>query len=165
MLHSPSDKKLTVGVECARDLPSENRGPPGNHPHWSHFSPYLLKKSNKSIICLIFVVYFPVDSFVKVEILFSNHKLHRRKTKVIPKSCNPEYNEIFEFDIEDDKLPQVMVSLKVKSHWKLRKTRKIGMIKLGYTSDPQEPQYRHWEQVLHHPYMNIETWHAIGKCH
>ncbi|XP_031564511.1 synaptotagmin-1-like [Actinia tenebrosa] len=133
MLHSPADKKLTIGVECARDLPSGNRGPP--------------------------------DSFVKVDILLLGHKLHSKKTNVIPKSCHPEYNAVFEFAIEDDKLPQVMVSMKVKSHGKMRSTRKIGMIKLGYTADPNEPQYRHWEQVLHHPYLNIEKWHAIGKHH
>jgi hypothetical protein len=96
-----------------------------------------------------------------VEIVFIGHKLHSRKTKVFHKNTQPEYSEVFEFDIADDKLPQITVNFKVKQHGKMRDS-SIGMIKLGYTAD-RETEYRHWEQVLHHPYLNIEKWHAIRK--
>lgn len=94
--------------------------------------------------------------------MFFGKKLHSRSTKVVHKTQNPEYDERFDFNIPDDKLPQVTIHFKVKHRLKMKRDVTIGMVKLGYDAD-HETEYRHLEQVLEKPHLCIENWHVIRK--
>ncbi|EDO26993.1 predicted protein, partial [Nematostella vectensis] len=130
MSHNPIDKKLTVRVDSARGLPEIN-----------------------------FDIFLISDAYIKVDIWFTGQKLFSRVTKVQYKSKSPIFNEVFIFDVSDDKLPQITISFRVKHHGKLRE-KHIGRVDLGANA-LTEIEYRHWEQVLDKPHLEIDQWHDI----
>lgn len=94
-------------------------------------------------------------------------KLHSCSTKVVNKTRNPDYNEVFDFFIPDDKLPQVTIYFKVFRHrGKMKRDGLIGMVILGnrHGHDAEhETEYRHFEQVVGRPHLCINYWHVIRK--
>ncbi|XP_032226730.1 synaptotagmin-11 [Nematostella vectensis] len=99
------------------------------------------------------------NAYIKVDIWFTGQKLFSRVTKVQYKSKSPIFNEVFIFDVSDDKLPQITISFRVKHHGKLRE-KHIGRVDLGANA-LTEIEYRHWEQVLDKPHLEIDQWHDI----
>ena len=67
------------------------------------------------------------DAFVKLEVHFCGRKLQTRTTKVVHKTQNPPFNEIFILDLSNDKLPQVTLVFKVKNKGRVRETH-IGQV-------------------------------------
>lgn len=101
------------------------------------------------------------DTFVKLEVHFCGRKLQSLTTKVVQKTQNPTFNEIFILDLSNDKMPQVTLVFKVKHKGRVREAH-IGQVHLGY-SVSVESEYRHWEQVVEKPQMAVEATHKIRK--
>ena len=94
-----------------------------------------------------------------MEVSVCGQKLFTRSTTVAHKTLNPVFNDIFVFDINPDKLPQVTLILKVKHRGIVRDTG-VGVLHLGYCVKV-ESQYKHWEQVMEKPHLEIEQWHQL----
>lgn len=101
------------------------------------------------------------DPFVKLDVTFCGRKLSSRSTKTVQHTLAPNFGEMFVFDIHSDKLPQVTLIFKVKHSGKLRDT-SIGTVHLGYCVHV-EGEYKHWEQAMEKPHLEIEQWHPIQE--
>lgn len=102
-----------------------------------------------------------LNSFVKLDVTFCGRKLSSRSTKVAHNTLAPNFSEVFVFDMHKDKLPQVTLVFKVKHHGRMRDVT-IGTVHLGYCVNV-ESEYKHWEQVMEKPHLEIEQWHAIQE--
>lgn len=101
------------------------------------------------------------DPFVKLEVTFCGRKLSSRTTKTAHNTLTPNFSEVFVFDMHSDKLPQVTVIFKVKHRGKMRDVL-LGTVHLGYCVNV-ESEYKHWEQVMEKPHLEIEQWHPIQE--
>lgn len=63
--------------------------------------------------------------------------------------------------MHSDKLPQVTLIFKVKHRGRVRDV-SLGTVHLGYCVNV-ESEYKHWEQVMEKPHLEIEQWHAIQE--
>lgn len=102
-----------------------------------------------------------LNPFVKLDVTFCGKKLGSRTTKVAHNTRAPNFGDVFVFDMHTDKLPQVTLIFKVKHRGKVREVN-LGTVHLGYCVNV-ESEYRHWEQVLEKPHLEIEQWHAIQE--
>lgn len=102
-----------------------------------------------------------MNPFVKLDVTFCGRKLSSRSTKTVQHTLAPNFGEMFVFDIHSDKLPQVTLIFKVKHSGKLRDT-SIGTVHLGYCVHV-EGEYKHWEQAMEKPHLEIEQWHPIQE--
>ena len=53
------------------------------------------------------------DPYVKIEVLYHDRKIKKRKTEVKKSTLNPVYNESFVFDIPNENINDVTLILKV----------------------------------------------------
>lgn len=102
-----------------------------------------------------------VNPFVKLDVTFSGRKLSSRSTKTAHHTLAPNFCELFVIDMQPDKLAQVTLIFKVKHHGRMRDVC-IGTVHLGYCVHV-EGEYRHWEQAMEKPHMEIEYWHPIQE--
>ncbi|XP_020631966.1 synaptotagmin-7-like [Orbicella faveolata] len=100
-----------------------------------------------------------LNPFVKLEVTFCGRKLSSRTTKTAHNTLTPNFSEVFVFDMHSDKLPQVTLMFKVKHRGRMRDV-SIGTVHLGYCVNV-ESEYKHWEQVMEKPHLEIEQWHPI----
>ncbi|KAL9986362.1 hypothetical protein ACROYT_G000501 [Oculina patagonica] len=102
-----------------------------------------------------------LNPFVKLELTFCGRKLSTRTTKTAHNTLTPNFSEVFVFDMHADKLPQVTLIFKVKHRGRMRDVA-LGTVHLGYCVNV-ESEYKHWEQVMEKPHLEIEQWHAIQE--
>lgn len=102
-----------------------------------------------------------LNPFVKLDVTFCGRKLSSRSTKTAQNTLVPDFSEVFVFDMHTDKLPQVTLLFKVKHRSRMRDI-SIGSVHLGYCVHV-ESEYKHWEQVMEKPHLEIEQWHAIQE--
>ncbi|XP_068693595.1 synaptotagmin-7-like isoform X2 [Montipora capricornis] len=102
-----------------------------------------------------------VNPFVKLDVTFCGRKLSSRSTKTAHHTLAPNFCELFVIDMQPDKLAQVTLIFKVKHSGRVRDVC-IGTVHLGYCVHV-EGEYRHWEQSMEKPHMEIEYWHPIQE--
>ncbi|XP_068740631.1 synaptotagmin-7-like isoform X4 [Montipora capricornis] len=102
-----------------------------------------------------------VNPFVKLDVTFCGRKLSSRSTKTEHHTLAPNFCELFVIDMKPEKLNQVTLIFKVKHHGRMRDVC-IGTVHLGYCVHV-EGEYRHWEQSMEKPHMEIEYWHPIQE--
>ncbi|XP_068693603.1 synaptotagmin-7-like isoform X2 [Montipora foliosa] len=102
-----------------------------------------------------------VNPFVKLDVTFCGRKLSSRSTKTEHHTLAPNFCELFVIDMKPEKLNQVTLIFKVKHRGRMRDVC-IGTVHLGYCVHV-EGEYRHWEQSMEKPHMEIEYWHPIQE--
>lgn len=102
-----------------------------------------------------------LNPFVKLEVTFCGRKLSSRITKTAHNTLTPNFSEAFVFDMHSDKLPQITLIFKVKHRGRMREV-SLGTVHLGYCVNV-ESEYKHWEQVMEKPHLEIEQWHPIQE--
>lgn len=122
-----------------------------------------VKRERQGLISDSLLIDFPVfsDPFVKLEVTFCGRKLSSRITKTAHNTLTPNFSEAFVFDMHSDKLPQITLIFKVKHRGRMRDA-SLGTVHLGYCVNV-ESEYKHWEQVMEKPHLEIEQWHPIQE--
>lgn len=122
-----------------------------------------VKREGQGLISDSLLIDFPAfsDPFVKLEVTFCGRKLSSRITKTAHNTLTPNFSEAFVFDMHSDKLPQITLIFKVKHRGRMREV-SLGTVHLGYCVNV-ESEYKHWEQVMEKPHLEIEQWHPIQE--
>lgn len=102
-----------------------------------------------------------LNPFVKLELTFCGRKLSTRTTKTAHNTRTPNFSEMYVFDVNSDKLPQITLFFKVKHRGMMRDV-PLGTVHLGYCVNV-ESEYKHWEQAMEKPHLEIAQWHTLQE--
>jgi len=111
----------------------------------------------KNLIVFLFII----DSFVRVTYTVHDKYVEKRRTKVVKKTTNPVFNELFAFEMKAEELRHSSVVCEVfQSDFKL-KTEKLGQVSLGTGQNSLGSEIRHWEEMIASPHKQILQCHKL----
>nr|XP_020663896.1 synaptotagmin-3 [Pogona vitticeps]XP_020663897.1 synaptotagmin-3 [Pogona vitticeps]XP_020663898.1 synaptotagmin-3 [Pogona vitticeps]XP_020663899.1 synaptotagmin-3 [Pogona vitticeps]XP_020663901.1 synaptotagmin-3 [Pogona vitticeps]XP_020663902.1 synaptotagmin-3 [Pogona vitticeps]XP_020663903.1 synaptotagmin-3 [Pogona vitticeps] len=99
------------------------------------------------------------DPYVKASLMCEGRRLKKRKTSIKKNTLNPTYNEALVFDIPQDSMEHVSITLAVMDYDCIGHNEVIGMCRVG--SDADTPGREHWAEMLANPRKPIEHWHQL----
>ncbi|CAI5790002.1 synaptotagmin-3 [Podarcis lilfordi] len=99
------------------------------------------------------------DPYVKASLMCEGRRLKKRKTSIKKNTLNPSYNEALVFDIPQDSMEHVSITLAVMDYDCIGHNEVIGMCRVG--SDADAPGRDHWAEMLANPRKPIEHWHQL----
>ncbi|XP_066484948.1 synaptotagmin-3 [Tiliqua scincoides] len=99
------------------------------------------------------------DPYVKASLMCEGRRLKKRKTSIKKNTLNPSYNEALVFDIPQDSMEHVSITLAVMDYDCIGHNEVIGMCRVG--SDADTPGRDHWAEMLANPRKPIEHWHQL----
>ncbi|KAM6450689.1 synaptotagmin-3 isoform 1-T4 [Liasis olivaceus] len=99
------------------------------------------------------------DPYVKASLMCEGRRLKKRKTSIKKNTLNPSYNEALVFDIPQDSMEHVSITLAVMDYDCIGHNEVIGMCRVG--SDADGPGRDHWAEMLANPRKPIEHWHQL----
>lgn len=98
---------------------------------------------------------------MKVTYNVQDKQVDKRRTKVIKRTTNPVFNELFPFEMKEEELKNSSVICEVfQSDFKL-KTEKFGHINLGIGQNSFGSEIRHWEEMITSPQKQIVQCHNL----
>lgn len=104
---------------------------------------------------------FVLDSFVRVTYCLHDKQVDKRRTKVIKRTTNPVFNELFAFEMKEEELKHSSVICEVcQSDFKL-KTEILGSVNLGTGPNSLGSEIRHWEEMVSSPHKQILQCHNL----
>ncbi|XP_040183412.1 synaptotagmin-3 isoform X2 [Rana temporaria] len=99
------------------------------------------------------------DPYVKVSLICEGRRLKKRKTSIKKNTLNPTYNEALVFDIPNENMDHVSLTIAVMDYDCIGHNEVIGMSRVG--SDADTPGRDHWNEMLANPRKPIEHWHQL----
>lgn len=99
------------------------------------------------------------DPFVEVGLFHNRKKKKAKKTRYIPQTLDPYYNEEFTFKLDPALVPVTDIRLLVLDHDFFGGADVIGQVTIGAHS--YGPQKRHWRDMLLSPHKPIACWHML----
>lgn len=99
------------------------------------------------------------DPFCEVALFHNRKKKKAKKTRYIPQTLNPYYNEEFVFKLDPALIPVTDVRFLVLDHDFFGGADVIGQVSIGCNS--YGPQKRHWRDLLLSPHKPIACWHML----
>ncbi|KAL7977279.1 hypothetical protein Chor_009228 [Crotalus horridus] len=99
------------------------------------------------------------DPYVKASLMCEGRRLKKRKTSIKKNTLNPSYNEALVFDIPQDSMEHVSITLAVMDYDCIGHNEVIGMCRVG--NDADAPGRDHWAEMLANPRKPIEHWHQL----
>uniref|UniRef100_A0A8C7E556 Synaptotagmin 3 n=1 Tax=Naja naja TaxID=35670 RepID=A0A8C7E556_NAJNA len=99
------------------------------------------------------------DPYVKASLMCEGRRLKKRKTSIKKNTLNPSYNEALVFDIPQDSMEHVSITLAVMDYDCIGHNEVIGMCRVG--NDADTPGRDHWAEMLANPRKPIEHWHQF----
>ncbi|KYO39901.1 synaptotagmin-3 [Alligator mississippiensis] len=99
------------------------------------------------------------DPYVKASLMCEGRRLKKRKTSIKKNTLNPSYNEALVFDIPNESMEHVSLTIAVMDYDCIGHNEVIGMCRVG--SDAEGPGREHWAEMLANPRKPIEHWHQL----
>ncbi|XP_053307712.1 synaptotagmin-3 [Spea bombifrons] len=99
------------------------------------------------------------DPYVKASLICEGRRLKKRKTSIKKNTLNPTYNEALVFDIPNENMDHVSLTIAVMDYDCIGHNEVIGMCRVG--SDADMPGREHWNEMLANPRKPIEHWHQL----
>ncbi|XP_075461889.1 synaptotagmin-3 [Ascaphus truei] len=99
------------------------------------------------------------DPYVKASLICEGRRLKKRKTSIKKNTLNPTYNEALVFDIPNENMDHVSLTIAVMDYDCIGHNEVIGMCRVG--SDADTPGREHWTEMLGNPRKPIEHWHQL----
>ncbi|KAM8927274.1 synaptotagmin-3 isoform 2-T2 [Pelodytes ibericus] len=99
------------------------------------------------------------DPYVKASLICEGRRLKKRKTSIKKNTLNPTYNEALVFDIPNENMDHVSLTIAVMDYDCIGHNEVIGMCRVG--SDADMPGREHWSEMLANPRKPIEHWHQL----
>ncbi|XP_068097521.1 synaptotagmin-3 isoform X2 [Hyperolius riggenbachi] len=99
------------------------------------------------------------DPYVKASLICEGRRLKKRKTSIKKNTLNPTYNEALVFDIPNENMDHVSLTIAVMDYDCIGHNEVIGMCRVG--SDADTPGREHWTEMLANPRKPIEHWHQL----
>lgn len=113
-------------------------------------------------ICgMLFCVFFPIDTYVKLTLLNSmGQEMSKCKTSIRRGQPNPVYKETFVFQVALFQLSDVTLILSVYNKRSMKRKEMIGWISLGLNSSGEE-ELNHWTEMKESKGQQVCRWHAL----
>jgi len=108
-----------------------------------------------SLICL-------ADPYVKVWLIQYGRRVEKKKTSVLKRTLNPQFNETIAFDVSIDQVRYTSVELHVMDYDRIGWNEEIGRVVLGPKSGPNE--VKHWNEMLAKTKLAVSRWHVLKSC-
>ncbi|XP_064415614.1 synaptotagmin-C [Latimeria chalumnae] len=99
------------------------------------------------------------DPYVKASLICDGRRLKKRKTSIKKNTLNPVYNEALVFDIPNENMDHVSLTIAVMDYDCIGHNEVIGMCRVG--NDADGPGRDHWAEMLANPRKPIEHWHQL----
>lgn len=99
------------------------------------------------------------DPYVKASLMCEGRRLKKRKTSIKKNTLNPSYNEALVFDIPNENMDHVSLTIAVMDYDCIGHNEVIGMCRVG--NDADLPGREHWSEMLANPRKPIEHWHQL----
>lgn len=112
---------------------------------------------------LRFRIFHCSDPYVKINMLYADQRMAKKKTRLKKRTLNPVFNESFLFDIPQDGLENISLEFQVLDHDRVTKNEVIGRLEIGPTCEPDTSQSLHWAEVLQNPRKQIAEWHKLTE--
>ncbi|XP_030053878.1 synaptotagmin-3 [Microcaecilia unicolor] len=99
------------------------------------------------------------DPYVKASLMCEGRRLKKRKTSIKKNTLNPTYNEALVFDIPNENMEHVSLTIAVMDYDCIGHNEVIGMCRVGGDADMAGRD--HWTEMLGNPRKPIEHWHQL----
>ena len=105
----------------------------------------------------------PLDTYVKIHVIFCDEIVQRIKSKLVTKSNNPSFEETFQLSgfFSRGKMKQILVKLTVFSKSVTKQGLGYVFLGTGRQNDITASGYQHWETIIDKPKLDIAQWHAL----
>ncbi|KAJ8029816.1 Synaptotagmin-4 [Holothuria leucospilota] len=103
------------------------------------------------------------DPYVKINMLYGNQRMAKKKTRLKKRTLNPVFNESFLFDIPQEGLEDISLEFQVLDHDRVTKNEVIGRLEIGPSCEAETSQSLHWQEVLQNPRKQIAEWHKLTE--
>nr|XP_021139224.1 synaptotagmin-3 [Columba livia] len=99
------------------------------------------------------------DPYVKASLMSEGRRLKKRKTSIKKNTLNPSYNEALVFDLPQDSVRLVGLTIAVMDYDCIGHNEVIGLCHVGPGAEPRGRE--HWERMLANPRKPVEQWHPL----
>eukprot|EP00094_Tigriopus_californicus_P012895 TCALIF_12468-PA protein Name:"Similar to SYT15 Synaptotagmin-15 (Homo sapiens)" AED:0.03 eAED:0.03 QI:0/0.9/0.81/1/0.9/0.81/11/60/536 len=105
------------------------------------------------------------DTYMKLQLLHQAKEVKRKKTAIVKKEYNPQYQEAFNFKVDEDELAHTGLRITCMQHQTLlEKDRPLGMTVLGGFMFARGSGQEHWEDMTKNQKMHIQKWHKLTEA-
>ncbi|XP_071829871.1 synaptotagmin-15-like isoform X2 [Apostichopus japonicus] len=103
-----------------------------------------------------------VDSYVKVSLMGASKVIKAKKTEVVKKEPNPNYNESFQFKVPSDSLDTISICVSVMQHAPgVKGDKQIGRIVVGPFMYARGKELEHWNEMVSRMKESVAQWHSL----
>lgn len=102
------------------------------------------------------------DTYIRLALMHQTKELKRKRTETAKKCSNPQYQESFNFRVDEKDLDSTAVKATVMLHLNFpERDKPIGFSTLGGSMFTRGKSLEHWEEVLKYQKTYIQRWHKI----
>ncbi len=102
---------------------------------------------------------FISDPYVKVKLLCQGKRLRKWKSTTKVNNLNPQFNESFQFDLQDQSINNCQLCITVLDRDHIKQDDVIGRVCIG-ADVAQTDARKHWEEMLVSP-QEVSRWHPL----
>ena len=102
------------------------------------------------------------DPYVKIWLIRNGRREEKRKTSILKKTLNPQFNEKLTFQVSSDQVRYTSLEVYVMDFDRVGPNEPIGRVVLGAKSGPNE--MKHWNDMLAKTKLDVTRWHVLRNC-
>lgn len=103
----------------------------------------------------------PIDAYVKVQLMVQNKIIKTKKTEVVKRNENPEFNESFTFKLPLTSLDTANVTITAMQHQSGYKDKVIGKVTIGSFMFARGKELQHWNEMVANQKDQVTNWHTL----
>ncbi|XP_074647525.1 synaptotagmin-15B-like isoform X2 [Tubulanus polymorphus] len=103
-----------------------------------------------------------VDTYIKVSLSIQNKILKTKKTDIVKKNSDPEFNESFTFKLQASCLDTASVNITAMQQVTGHKDKPIGRVVLGCFMFARGKELEHWNEMAANMREQVSHWHLLS---
>ncbi|KAK2141170.1 hypothetical protein LSH36_1148g00001 [Paralvinella palmiformis] len=101
------------------------------------------------------------DFYMRVNLLIQSRVTKTKRTAVIRHTCNPVFNESFNFKLTQNQLDSASVTINAIQVYGATKDKCTGRVVLGSFMFARGKELDHWNEMISNKLQRISRWHAL----
>jgi len=102
------------------------------------------------------------DPYVKIWLMQSGRRVEKKKTSVLRKTLNPQFDESLVFYVSIEQVRYTSLAIHVMDFDRIGRNEEIGRVVIGPKSGPNE--LKHWNEMLAKTKLAVTRWHVLRNC-
>ena len=102
------------------------------------------------------------DPYVKVWLIQNGRRIEKKKTPVLKRTLDPQFNETMTFNVSVDQMRYTSLQVHVMDYDRIGRNEEIGRVVLGPKTRPSE--VKHWNEMLSKAKLAATRWHVLRDC-